>query len=152
MRNFLRDREHLVRMALLFLAGIAVFLGARALLVPASFNEYGHYRGAALAETASRAVAYAGREACEGCHADVVEARAGSRHAAIACEACHGALAKHAEDPAQLTPPRPDTRALCLRCHTRDGARPRAFPQVNPHTHMGSEACSGCHQPHRPAK
>lgn len=152
MRNFFRDREHLIRMALLFLVGIALFLGARTVLVPASFNEYGHYRGAALADNASRPAAHAGREACEACHADVAEARVGSRHASVGCEACHGALAKHAADPSALTPPRPDPRALCLRCHAKEAARPRAFPQVNPQTHMGAEACNTCHQPHRPAK
>jgi hypothetical protein len=150
MRNFLRDREHLARMAILFMAGLAVFLAARQLLVPRGFHEYGHFRAAALADNAARPIAYAGREACESCHAEVAEARRGSRHAGISCEVCHGALAKHADDPGSVTPPRPDARALCLGCHRQDPARPKRFPQVHPEAHMGSEACDACHKPHRP--
>jgi hypothetical protein len=39
-----KDAEHLLRIAAVFVAGIFAFLGVRAFLVPRSFGEYGHYR------------------------------------------------------------------------------------------------------------
>lgn len=152
MRKFLKDREHLVRMAGLFLTGLALFLSVRALFVPQGFGEYGHFRTGALADNAARAMAFAGRESCESCHSDVAEERKGSRHAIIACEACHGALAKHADDPGSLKPVRPDARKLCLVCHHQDMAKPENFKQVNPQEHMGAAPCISCHKPHHPEK
>jgi hypothetical protein len=150
MRKFLKDREHLVRMAGLFVAGLVLFLIARTVLVPKDFHELGHFRTGALADNMARPVAFAGRDACESCHPDVVDARKGSRHATIACEACHGAQAKHAEDPQKLKPARPDPRKLCLACHQKDMAKPKTFKQVNPQEHMGFEPCVSCHEPHHP--
>jgi len=150
MPKFPKDAEHLVRMAALFLAGVVFFLIVRAILVPKDFHELGHFRTGALADNMAQPMAFAGRAACESCHPDVVDERKGSRHATIACEACHGALAKHAEDPSKLKPVRPDPRKLCLKCHHQDMARPRTIKQVNPQEHMGSEPCVACHKPHHP--
>jgi hypothetical protein len=149
MRRLFQDKEHLVRMAGLFLVGVVVFLIVRALLVPGDFHQHGHFRTGALADNSARAAAFAGREACASCHPDVVEARKGSRHDAIGCETCHGALSAHASDPA-IKPARPEAQSLCLGCHRQDPARPKAFPQVIPEDHMGGEACATCHQPHHP--
>jgi uncharacterized CHY-type Zn-finger protein len=150
MPKFPKDADHLVRMAALFVAGLAFFLIARAFLVPRDFYELGHFRTGALADNMARPIAFAGREACETCHPDVVDERKGSRHAAIACEACHGALAKHAADPGSLKPARPDARTLCLVCHREDVASPKTFKQVNPQKHMGGNACISCHKHHHP--
>jgi hypothetical protein len=49
MKTF-KDSGHLFRLAGVFLVGFASFLVVRALLVPKTFGEYGHYRGAALGE------------------------------------------------------------------------------------------------------
>jgi hypothetical protein len=149
MRRLFQDKEHLVRMAGLFLAGLAVFLVVRALLVPRDFHEYGHFRTGALADNSARAAVHAGREACASCHPDVVEARKGSRHDAIGCEACHGASGAHAADPG-VKPARPEARSLCLGCHRKDPASPKNFPQVIPEDHMGGGACGTCHKPHHP--
>ncbi len=150
MQRFLKDREHLFRMAGLFLIGLILFLVVQLLLVPKDFYKFGHFRAGALADNAARPVAFAGRQACESCHPDVVAARKGSRHGMIGCEACHGALAKHADDPGSLKPTRPDGRTLCLVCHREDVAKPKSFKQVNPQEHMGGEACISCHKPHHP--
>ena len=150
MRNFLKDKEHLVRMAAIFLVGLLLFLVVRAFLIPKGFYEYGHFRAGALADNAARPLGFAGREACESCHPDVAEARKGSRHDAIACEACHGALAKHADDPGSFKPTLPDAKKICLVCHQQDVTKPKTFNQVNPQEHMGSEPCIACHKPHHP--
>ena len=81
MSGWLKDKGHLVRMAGLFAVGISAFLVLRAVMVPAGFGVYGHFRAGALDDDRARPVRYAGHAACEDCHADVVEARQGSRHA-----------------------------------------------------------------------
>lgn len=150
MRSLLADKEHLLRMALLFVVGIVLFVIARALLVPQGFGVLGHYRSGALDDNASVQLAFAGHKACEECHADIVDARAGSKHQRIACEACHGPLAKHVADPEANKPQRPDAKSVCFVCHLENVARPASFPQVDPKDHGDGGACTSCHKPHHP--
>lgn len=150
MKQLIQDKEHLYRMALLFAAGIAFFLLIRVFLVPKSFGMYGHYRGNALADIRALPVVYAGRAACADCHSDVVESRAGSKHAQIGCEACHGPLAAHANDPEKSKAVKPEGAGVCLVCHLRNTARPKGFPQVEPQEHCENETCTTCHTPHHP--
>src|SRR6516165_12005968 len=125
----LKDAGHLLRLAAVFAAVFLMFLLVRGLLVPRSFGQYGHYRGAALSEIASRPVTYAGHQACEVCHTDVVELKSKGKHARVACESCHGPLANHADDPASIQPAKLETPSLCPRCHTANQAKPKGFPQ-----------------------
>ena len=145
-----KDIEHLIRLAVVIVVLLAIFIVLRAAVVPRSFGEYGHYRGAAIAETAARTVAFAGHDVCEACHTDVVEQKKQGKHVVVACEACHGALAKHADDPASVTPPKLDTAIVCARCHEANSAKPKGFPQVATADHSGGIACDTCHKPHRP--
>ena len=145
-----KDAEHLLRIALLFAAGIVVFLIVRAAVVPAGFGKYGHYRDAAPAEAAARPISYAGHAACEMCHSDVFDVKKTGSHAGVACESCHGALAKHAADPSALKPVLPDTATLCVRCHETNAAKTKSFPQVDSKEHSGGSPCGACHRPHKP--
>jgi len=149
MRSLFGHAEHLVRVGVLFAAGIVVLLVAQALLVPAGFGEYGHFRPGALADSRAHPLVYAGRAACVECHSDVPEAMAGGFHAAIHCEACHGPLGRHADDPS-VDPGRPDPGVICARCHSALVARPVAFPQVDVGEHAGGESCLSCHVAHNP--
>ncbi|MBS1802851.1 MAG: cytochrome C [Acidobacteria bacterium] len=149
--NAFKDAGHLFRFAGLFVLAFVVFLLIRGYVVPKSFGQYGHYRGAAIAEIGARPVKYAGHEACETCHTDQANAKSKGKHAHVNCEACHGALAKHADDPAAVTPVKPDSAVLCARCHTATAAKPKGFPQVNPADHSNGVPCATCHQPHNPA-
>jgi len=149
--NSFKNAGHLFRLAAVFAAGLLVFLVIRGFLVPRSFGRYGHYRGNAIAELAARPVNFAGHQTCEDCHADVLQNKKDGRHARVNCEACHGPLAKHADDPISLTPPKLDTALLCVRCHEANGAKPKTFPQVASADHSGGLACDTCHQPHSPA-
>ncbi len=145
-----RDVEHLLRLVAVFIAGLAIFLGLRAALVPHTFGEYGHYRGAALKEIAARPVKYAGQKVCEDCHGDVVQTKSSGKHAGVHCEACHGPQAEHAANPMDVKPQLPDTAVLCARCHEANLAKPAAFPQVDTKDHSGGQVCKTCHQPHSP--
>jgi hypothetical protein len=96
-------------------------------------------------------VKFAGHEACETCHTDVLDGKSKGKHAHVNCEACHGPLAKHADDPSSATPVKPDTGVLCVRCHSASAAKPKGFPQVDPADHSNGVPCETCHQPHSPA-
>jgi hypothetical protein len=146
----LKDTGHLLRLVVVVVIAVAVFAVLRAAVVPRSFGQYGHYRGAAIAEIAARPIAFAGHEACEVCHTEVVDQKKLGRHVAVPCEACHGALAKHADDPASVKPAKLDTAVVCARCHEANSAKPKGFPQVVTADHSGGIACDTCHQPHRP--
>ena len=150
MRGF-KDAEHLFRLLTLFGIGVIVFLLLRSSLVPRSFGQYGHYRGDAIMEVAARAPAFAGHQTCETCHNDVAELKLTGKHARVNCEACHGALAKHADDPSSLQPVKLEAAKLCVRCHEANAAKPKSFPQVVSADHSGGAACDLCHQPHHPS-
>jgi hypothetical protein len=149
--NAFKDAGHLFRLAAVFIVGVLAFIGLRAFLVPKSFGQYGHYRGNAIAEIAARPVSFAGHQACEDCHTDVLEKKKNGKHVHVNCEACHGALAKHAEDPGSVQPAKLDTAVLCVRCHEANIAKPQGFPQVASADHSSGAPCDTCHQPHSPA-
>lgn len=149
--SFFKDAGHLLRFAGLFVLAFLVFLVIRGYVVPKSFGQYGHYRAAAIGEIGARPVKFAGHQTCETCHADVGDLKKSGKHAHVNCEACHGPLAKHANDPSSVTPPKLDTAVLCVRCHAASAAKPRQFPQVDVAEHSGGVPCETCHQPHNPA-
>ena len=150
--NVFKDAGHLFRFAGLFVLAFLVFLIVRHYVVPKSFGQYGHYRGAAIDEVAQRPVKFAGHEACETCHSDEADKKKAGKHAHVNCEACHGALASHAsaDDPTAVKPVLPDTAVLCAQCHTASAAKPKGFPQVDPANHYPGPPCGSCHQPHNP--
>jgi len=146
-----KDAGHLFRLAAVFLAGSLIFLAVRGFLVPKSFGEYGHYRGDAIREMAARPIHYAGHQTCETCHADVLDKKKDGRHAHVNCQACHGPLGKHADDPTSEQPAKLDTAVLCAKCHEANAAKPKSFPQVATADHSTGLPCDTCHQPHSPA-
>jgi hypothetical protein len=147
----LKDAAHLLRLAAVLAAGILLFVLVRSFLVPKSFGQYGHYRGAALQEVRSQPINYAGHETCEACHSEVLDQKSKGKHVHVNCESCHGPLAKHADDPTGVTPVKLNTANLCVRCHEANAAKPKRFPQVVSADHSAGLACNECHQPHSPA-
>ncbi|HEV2689516.1 MAG TPA: hypothetical protein VGV35_13225 [Bryobacteraceae bacterium] len=150
MKDFLRRTEHLSRVVLLLVIGVIAFLLVRRAVVPAEFGKWGHYRPGALDDVRARPVKFAGRQACEACHSDQAEVKSKGKHANLGCEACHGQLAKHAEDPTAVVPQLPDTAVLCARCHEANSAKPKNFPQVVAAEHSSGLPCNTCHKPHNP--
>lgn len=152
MRQLFRDSGHLIRPAVVLLAALGVFLVIRTALIPKAFGKYGHYSPGALDVIRQRPLVYAGQETCVLCHEGEGKERALGRHAHVACEACHGPQAAHAnaDDPAAHKPALPDVANLCRRCHEKDAAKPAGFPQVATVEHSGGMLCNACHQPHNP--
>lgn len=145
-----RHSAHLIRPAIVMLAGLGVFLVVRSAVIPQAFGQYGHYRPGALADIRARSIVYAGQDTCLPCHDDEAKMRAAGKHAHVACEACHGPLAQHADDPGSVKPTLPDVANLCRRCHEKDAAKPSWFPQVVTAEHNSGISCKDCHQPHNP--
>ena len=152
MRRVFQDAGHLIRPAVVLIAGLGLFLLLRSAFIPKAFGEYGHYDPAALDVIRKRPLSYAGHETCEMCHDQVAKTHAAGKHALVACEACHGPQAAHAsaDDPSAHKPPLPDVANLCRRCHEKDAAKPKNFPQVATVEHSGGALCTACHQPHNP--
>lgn len=150
MRRILRNWAHLIRPAVVLLAGLALFLVIRTAVIPKAFGQYGHYRPGALDLVRSHPIAFAGQDTCVMCHDDEAKMRASGRHAHVACEACHGPLAEHASDPSAHVPQLPDVANICRRCHEKDADKPKNFPQVATVEHSGDALCNTCHQPHNP--
>ncbi len=150
MRSF-RMPPQIVRLVLLTIAILGSYLVARAFLTPASFHEYGWYRGDALVELTSREPMFAGKKACEECHSDELNALAKSEHKGLSCEACHGPSQRHADNP-DADKYRPDKRntTACIRCHEYNPSRPTWHHQVVSRTHYAGSKCVECHKPHNP--
>ena len=89
----------IVRLVLLTLAIIVTYVIARYLLTPASFKQYGFYRGEALLEHMSHTTVFAGRKACLECHEDIQAKLLKDKHKSIGCETCHGVGKEHADNP-----------------------------------------------------
>jgi hypothetical protein len=147
-----KDAGHLFRFAGLFVIAFMTFLVVRHYVVPKSFGQYGHYRGAAIGEIATHPAKFAGHEMCENCHVNVLDAKRAGKHAHVNCEACHGAQSQHAgaDEPSTVKVVLPDTSVLCARCHEASAAKPKGFPQINPAEHFQGMTCQTCHQPHSP--
>src|SRR5713101_6157012 len=60
MKDFLRNSEHLLRVVLLLILGVAAFLLIRQAIIPPEFGKYGHFRPAALDDIRARQIKFAG--------------------------------------------------------------------------------------------
>lgn len=150
MRQTFKDSEHLLRLAALFAAGILLFFITRAALMPEGFGELGHYRSGSLQDNRNQRLLFAGSAACAECHDDVAQTMSAGRHASVRCEACHGPLQSHANDPTTAAAGRPDPLVLCAVCHEKNVAKPQQFPQVDTQEHASGSSCIDCHQAHSP--
>jgi hypothetical protein len=139
----------IIRLILLTLGIVGSYLVARAVLTPATFKEYGWYRGAALEEIAAREPVWAGKKACDECHSDILQKMDKFEHKTLSCEACHGVSKEHAENP-DITPMKL-TGSHCIRCHEANPARPKWFKQIVVKDHYSGK-CTECHMPHQPSQ
>ncbi len=136
----------------IFIVIIALFVFVRGFMVPSSFGQYGRFRGDALGEIASKPVHYAGKKSCVDCHDKRVEEVNNSKHASQSCETCHGPSQNHVDDPSVVPPLKMGSNEWCLKCHSSNPSRPKAFPQVVASKHNPEVNCVECHNPHHPEK
>ena len=149
--------RHVFRVALLLIAGLAIFFIGRTLLVPASFGLYGPYRYDNVAEQMKiREPVHSGSAACGECHEAESKKRVAGKHRTVACEVCHAPRAVHVKADGTFEPmPVDRSFGLCARCHRKIVGRPVKFPQVVLEQHVNGplegQVCIQCHDPHSPA-
>ena len=145
-----RSYEHLIRLAALFAAGVALFLVVRWVLVPATTAAWPVSGGCARAEPGSGRLRLRGQVACVECHTDVADLRKTNAHARIGCESCHGPLARACGGSRGCGGGRPDPRTTCAVCHVPSAAKPPWFKTVNFAEHADAGPCTACHPAHAP--
>ena len=138
----------IIRLVFLTVGIVGVYLIARSVLTPASFGQYGWYRGDALQEIASRPPVFAGQKSCDECHSEVLQKVAKFEHKTVSCEACHGVGQGHADNPDVQLAKLGD--GSCVRCHELNASRPKWLRQVEAKKHYTGQRCAGCHLPHQP--
>jgi hypothetical protein len=143
----------LPRLALAFAIFISLFLLLRHFLLPDTFGEYGHYRGASLIENTKPEIHYAGQQACLECHQDIEDMKKQDVHSEIHCETCHGPGEKHVLSGTAVDILKPTGRDFCGSCHALNAAKQvSAVAQVNLKEHNVGKNCLECHNPHQPWK
>lgn len=145
-------QPHLKRAFLILVLVIIGFLFVRSFFVPASFGDYGWYRGDSVEELRDSPIGYAGSASCgdKNCHKTIYTIWADSGHKTLNCETCHGPSENHVIDTRTMPTPANDTREFCGMCHFKRAARPADFPQIEPETHGEDLKCAYCHNPHKP--
>ncbi len=151
--------RHLVRAGLIVVGALIAFFVVRALLVPKSFGQYGHFRGDNLAEQMAPPSQYGPPDVCASCHAKIFDTKSKGRHASVPCQTCHGPVSGHVQDDGMKPMIVNRSFTLCARCHQKLEARPTQFPQITIQEHLGrvrlttegnEGVCLTCHNPHRP--
>jgi hypothetical protein len=140
----------IMRLVLLLIGIVSSYCVARAFLTPSTFRQYGWFRGAAIDELRARPVVFAGRKTCEECHEDEVIKLSKFAHRNLACEACHGPRAAHAQDPDVKS--EVVSFSHCLRCHEANPSRPKTHKQIVSKDHYTGSKCIECHLPHAPSE
>ena len=141
----------LTRLAIAFAIFISLFLLVRAMLIPETFGEYGHYRGDALEDNAGFEAHFTGQTVCLDCHQDIEDKKLTDVHSEIRCEACHGPGYKHIEKGDTSLIVKPAGREFCGKCHSKNAARRRdAVFQIDIKSHNAGKDCTECHNPHQP--
>ncbi len=148
MKRLLKMPPQITRLVLLTLVIVCIYFGARHLLTPQSFGQYGHYRANALQEIAAREPFWAGRNTCDACHGEIVRKLAAAEHKGLSCETCHGPSKAHVENP-EVKLPRL-SYGQCVRCHEASPSRPAWLHQITPVKHYTGSVCTECHVPHQP--
>jgi hypothetical protein len=143
----------LTRLAIAFAVFITLFIVLRNFLVPDTFGEYGHYRGASLADNSLPELHYAGQKACFECHQDIEDMKKQDVHSDIRCETCHGPGQKHVLSGEAADILKPSGREFCGSCHGINAAKPKStIFQINLDKHNVGKNCVECHNPHQPWK
>jgi hypothetical protein len=141
----------IIRLVIAFAIFISLFLFVRSMLVPETFGQYGHYRGASLIDNADHETHFAGQQACLECHQDIEDKKLTDVHLNIHCEVCHGPGQKHVLSGEATDILKPGSREFCGTCHEKNAARRQStIVQVDLSNHNTGKNCIECHNPHQP--
>lgn len=146
-----KDIRHIVHVAVIIVVVMVGFLVARALTVPTSFGQYGHYRGESIQERQGLPVILENPETCRECHEDELKRDPDTvaiwpgldvwqkgKHGALTCANCHGNLKEHVarrridSTLKEFVVTKDNRPQLCLLCHHAMVARPKVLPMFDP--------------------
>ncbi len=154
--------SHVVRILLILITVGVVGVAVRAMVLPKSFGEYGHYRGTAIQDEMNRPIRNGTNASCLVCHPYIREMHMEGVHKTVSCEFCHGPVADHVKDGKVIArlPKKQgkEIKRLCLRCHNQIiRARPKesikmiSMPQHLEQKHVRVDHnCNQCHNVHAP--
>ena len=148
--SFFKMPPQIVRLVLVTIVVVGTYAVARVIMTPATYYDYGNFRGAALEELQAKKPVLAGMKACDECHSDMLEKLAKYEHKGISCESCHGFSRPHADNPDVKPPKVKFADSDCLSCHQASPSRPSWLKQIEPVEHFRNDKCTGCHVPHQP--
>lgn len=139
---------HLLFFLIIF---IVIFSLVRRSLVPDTFGEYGHYRGASISDNAKHNIVYAGQDSCISCHQDIYDLKQEDLHYELNCESCHDSGNEHVKSPDRVNSYIPEGRDFCGLCHSQNAARSDDVVfQIDLNEHYIDKNCIDCHNPHQP--
>jgi len=151
MKDFFKNLpEQAVRVVVLFLILAVGLLAIRQFIIPPEMKDPVIQKISSTQREAAKGIKYAGAEICAQCHEKEPEIKKTGYHRDLACESCHGAAQKHADNPTDVKPESPRKRDYCVYCHQYNSSRPTGFPQINQETHNPRQPCINCHNPHNP--
>jgi len=157
-----KSYSHLFKIILILIAVVGVGVAVRAMVMPKSFGEFGHYRGDAVKDEINRPIRNGTNASCLVCHPYIREMHLQGVHKTVSCEFCHGPVADHVKDGKVIAklPKKEgaDIKNLCLRCHNQIiRARPKesikmiSMPQHLEQKHVRIDHnCNQCHNVHAP--
>ena len=157
-----KSYTHVFRIILILIVVGVVGVAVRAMVLPKSFGEFGHYRGDAIEDEINRPIRNGTNASCLVCHPYIREMHLEGVHHTVSCEFCHGPAADHVKDGKVIAnlPKKEgkEIKTLCLRCHNQIiRARPKesikmvSMPQHLEEKHVRIDHnCNQCHNVHAP--
>lgn len=154
--------SHVIRICMILVVVVVVGVAVRAMVLPKSFGEYGHYRGTAIEDEMNRPIRNGTNASCLVCHPYIREMHMEGVHKTVSCEFCHGPVADHVKDGKVIAklPKKQgkDIKTLCLRCHNQIiRARPKeSIKMISMPGHLEQKHvrvdhnCNQCHNVHAP--
>lgn len=154
--------SHLLRLGFLLAVALIVFVVARTMARPPSWNDVAWYRADSLVDMKNLPMTYGGNESCQTCHKEETAALAGPGHWKLSCESCHGPLINHVKNNEKIGDAIVinESASQCLNCHAEQISKPNDFPQYRyqhgerkargQKSQRGGKFCLDCHKPHSP--
>ncbi|MEA2115947.1 MAG: hypothetical protein U9P36_11285 [Thermodesulfobacteriota bacterium] len=157
-----KSYSHVFKIILVLIAVVGGGVAVRAMVMPKTFGDFGHYRGSAIEDEMNRPIRNGTNASCLVCHPYIRQMHLEGVHNTVSCEFCHGPMADHVKDGKVIAdlPKKQgeEIKNLCLRCHNQIiRARPKesikmiSMPQHLEEKHVRIDHnCNQCHNVHAP--
>ena len=157
-----KSYSHVFKILFVLVIVVVVGVAVRAMVLPKSFGQFGHYRGDAVLDEINRPIRNGTNASCLVCHPYIREMHLEGVHKTVSCEFCHGPVADHVKEGKVIAKlPKKEgkeIKKLCLRCHNQIiRARPKeSIKMISMPGHLEEKHvdinhnCNQCHNVHAP--